>query len=66
MDYYTYSERLNYLLELIEKNRLISPKQIAESFDCSEKTIRRMINCLRLKGYSIKYCRKEMKYILEN
>ncbi len=66
MDYLTYSERLNYLLEMIEKGQLLSLKQASEKFDCSERTIRRMINMLKEQGYQIKYSRKNMKYIILN
>lgn len=64
MDYLTYTQRLDYLLELIKKGRLRSPIEIAERFECCEKTIRRMINCLREKGFDIRFCRIEKKYII--
>lgn len=66
MDYLTYSKRLDYLTEIIEKGRLQSPKQLEEKFDCSEKTVRRMINKLREKGVHVEYCRKLKKYKIEN
>jgi len=66
MDYLSYTEKLNYLLEMIEKGRLLSLKQASEKFDCSERTIRRMINRLREQGYQIKYSRKNMIYFIEN
>ncbi len=65
MDYITYSKRLDYLLELVEKGRLESPKAIASKFDCSEKTIRNMINCLREKGFEIVYCKNIKKYLIK-
>lgn len=46
MDYIAFLEKLDYLLELIEKKQVNSPKQVATMYDCSEKTIRNMINCL--------------------
>jgi len=64
MDYLTYAKRLRYTLELIKKGTLHSPNQLARKFDCSEKTVRRMINELRSEGYNIKYSRKYIKYIL--
>ncbi|HAL64648.1 MAG TPA: hypothetical protein DCP10_03640 [Bacteroidales bacterium] len=66
MDYLTYTEKLNYLLEMIEKGRLTSLQQAAEKFDCSERTIRRMINMLREQGYQIKYSRVNKKYFIES
>lgn len=65
MNYLTYTERLNYLLEMIEKGQLLSLKQASEKFDCSKRTIRRMISMLRERGYQIKYSRRNMKYIIE-
>lgn len=65
MDYLTYKKRLDYLLELISKGGVRSPKCIARRFDCTEKTIRNMINCLRDSGYNIKYCRSQGKYIID-
>lgn len=66
MDYITYSERLDYLLDLIKNEKLNSPKEIADKFDCNEKTIRNMINCLREKGYEIDYSKCKKKYYIKN
>jgi biotin operon repressor len=66
MDFITYSERLDYLLELIYKGNTSSPKQIAQKFGCCEKTARNMVNSLRQKGYPIKYDRQTAKYFIEN
>ena len=65
MDYATYTERLKQVLKKIESYRLESPRQLAEKFEVSEKTIRRMINHLRDSGYPIEYCRKNKKYLLK-
>jgi DeoR/GlpR family transcriptional regulator of sugar metabolism len=66
MDYLTYTNRLEYLSEMINKKQLSSPAEAAELFDCSEKTIRNMINRLREKGFNIKYDREEKKYLINN
>ncbi len=65
MNYLTYTERLNYLLEMIEKERLTSLQQAAEKFDCSKRTIIRMLNALREQGHDIYYCKITRKYFLE-
>ncbi|UII23442.1 HTH domain-containing protein [Fulvivirga ligni] len=65
MDHFTYSKRLSYILELIEKRRLSSPKDLTDKFGCSERTVRKMINDLRRDGHSIRYSRKNFKYFLE-
>jgi predicted DNA-binding transcriptional regulator YafY len=49
---------------MIEKGRLTSLQQAAEKFDCSQRTIRRMINTLRKQGYPIKYNRVNKKYFI--
>jgi len=66
MDYITYSERLDYLLDLIKNEKLFSPREVADKFDYSEKTVRNMINCLREKGFEIDYCKCSRKYFLKN
>lgn len=66
MDYLTYEKRLNYLEELIRKGRVDSPQSAAKIFNCTEKTIRNMINTLRDKGCQVEYCRKSMKYFINN
>jgi len=53
MDYLTYSERLNYLLEMIEKGQLLSLKQASVKFGCSESTIKRMLQTIRKQGHHI-------------
>ncbi len=65
MNYIDYTIRLKYVLELIEKGGLSSPKEVAERFECSEKTIRNMINVLREQGHNIKYSRISKKYYVE-
>jgi len=65
-DYLTYSKRLEYLLELIEKGWINTPKQICEKFNCCDKTARNMINRLRKSGFEIEYCKCRKKYYLKN
>jgi len=65
MDYLTYTERINYLITLIEKGQVKSPNCIAKRFNCTEKTIRNMINRLREQGHNIIYSKCCKKYILK-
>ncbi|MCD6090354.1 MAG: HTH domain-containing protein [Bacteroidales bacterium] len=65
MNFITYQKRLSYLLGLIEKESVHSPKQMARQFSCNEKTVRGMINKLREQGYEIAYSRKVKKYLLK-
>jgi len=66
MDYHTYSKRLQYILDLIKRGGLSSPCDLTKKFECTEKTVRKMINDLRKEGHRIKYCRKRFKYFVEN
>ena len=64
MDYLIYAERLNYLLHQIERGRVSSPNEVAEKYNCSERTVRRMINHLRAAGHEIRYCRRRLRYYI--
>lgn len=66
MNFIIYSERLDQILDLIKNGNLESPKHLSNKFECSERTVRRMINHLREKGYDIVYCQKNSKYLLKN
>jgi predicted DNA-binding transcriptional regulator YafY len=64
----TYSEKKGkekHLLYLIQHHRLISLENLASDFDCSARTIKRMIANLRHEGYAIAYCRMEFKYYIK-
>ncbi len=65
MDYLTYSERMDYLLEMIQKGRLLSLGEAADKFECSERTIKRMLCNLRMKGHEIKYCKRNRKFFTD-
>jgi len=65
MDYRSYQKRLEYVLELIQKNRFRSLEATATRFECSTRTIKRMINNLRDQGHLIEYDRLQKKYILK-
>ncbi len=57
--------RIEYLLEMIKRGRCLSLSQIADSFDCSERTVKRLISEIREEGNDIRYCRKQKKFIEE-
>lgn len=65
MDYLSYEKRLEYILELIEKNRFRSLTQVAKSFSCSTRTVKRMIAHLRETGHDVQYDRLEKKYFIK-
>lgn len=66
MDYITYEERLNYLEELASKGRLRSLAQIADKFNCSERTVSRMLYHLRYKGINIRYSSTLKKFVVDS
>jgi DeoR/GlpR family transcriptional regulator of sugar metabolism len=65
MDYRSYEKRLEYVLELISKNRFRSLEATATRFNCSTRTIKRMLNHLREKGHDIHYDRQQKKYFIK-
>jgi DeoR/GlpR family transcriptional regulator of sugar metabolism len=65
MDYRSYEKRLEYLLELIEKNRLRSLDNAAKNFGCSTRTVKRMLAHLRENGHDLQYSRLEKKYFIK-
>ena len=65
MTFQEYASRVEYLKHLIEKGQVNSPIQIAKKWDCSEKTVRRMINCLRSEGLDIIYDKTLRRYIIK-
>lgn len=64
MTYFERKEKESHLLYLIEHKRLCSLEKTANDFECSIRTLRRIINDLRREGYEIFYCRASHKYIL--
>lgn len=65
MDFRTYENRLSYLLELIEKQRLRSIGEVAKRFECSNRTIKRMLNHLRAQGHDVHYDRLQKKFVIK-
>jgi len=64
MTYLERKQKLSYLLELIDKGRCLSLRQIAYKFECSERTVKRLLTNLRDEGYSIKYCYSTRKFYI--
>ncbi len=59
-------KRLAYLIDLVDKGRLLSLKAIADKFECSDRTVKRLLADLREEGYHIIYCRRRKKFIQKN
>ncbi|WP_429380301.1 helix-turn-helix domain-containing protein [Mucilaginibacter sp. UYCu711] len=65
MDYRSYEKRLDYILELIQKNRFRTIAAAAERFGCSTRTVKRMLDHLRDRGLDIRYDRLQKKYYIK-
>lgn len=65
MDYETYLEKTNYLLEMCSKGRLISLEEAANKFGCATRTISRMLARLRRQGHPIHYDRTIKRFVLK-
>jgi DeoR/GlpR family transcriptional regulator of sugar metabolism len=65
MDYRSYEQRLDYILELLEKGRFRSLEACASRFSCSTRTIKRMLNHVRDRGNDIRYDRLQKKYYIK-
>jgi len=62
MNFLQRKKRFEYLLEIIEKGECKSSNQIAKKFNCSKRTIKRLIDELRIEGYDIEYCKSIKKF----
>lgn len=58
-------QKSDYLLEMIEKGRCVSLKQIAYTFHISRRTAKRMIAELREQGHLIAYCRSSRRFCID-
>lgn len=65
MDYRSYQKRLDYILELVQKNRFRSIEAVAKRFEVSTRTIKRMLNHLRDQGHHIQFDRQQKKYFIK-
>lgn len=66
MTYRERKEKEEHLLCLIEKGWLHSLVKVAKDFDCSVRTINRILQDLRDEGHEIQYCKTRTKYFLKN
>ncbi len=63
MSYQSYTEKLKYLLWLIEKNSG-NAKELSIKLEVSESTIKRMVAFLKEQNYAISYSRNKNSYVL--
>lgn len=62
--YLSIKQNLDILMEMLEKGELLSLKQAAQLFDCTEATITSRLNYLRESGHKIQYSRSAHKFVL--
>ncbi len=66
MGYIEFSQKLEYLEQMIRKGSTGSVDQISKHLCVSPRTVRRMVSFLRVKGYRIRYCRYSASYVDES
>jgi len=59
-------QKLEYLLEKIQKGRCLSLESIARGFCVSKRTAKRMIAELREEGHFIVYCKFSKRFCIED
>lgn len=65
MTFDEYEKKITFLRTLVETGCTGSPKELAELFNVSERTIRRMIQNLKQQELDIVFCRKRNSYIFK-
>jgi DeoR/GlpR family transcriptional regulator of sugar metabolism len=65
MTFDEYEKKMNALRTLVEKASTGSPKDLAELFNVSERTIRRMVQNLKQQELDIEFCRKRNSYLFK-
>ena len=65
MTYTERKEKEKHLLYLIEQGRLVSLTKVANNYNCSVRTVERMLKELREQGYIINFSRKSNKYFVK-
>jgi predicted DNA-binding transcriptional regulator YafY len=64
MDYITYYKRLQHIVMLARKQNTGTPKELADRYYISERTVKRMVNTLKQQGVNIQYNRNSKTYII--
>lgn len=59
-------EKLNQIEKLIAHANTGSPKDLAKKLHISERTVRRLVEKLKMKNSSIKFCRQSNSYVSKN
>jgi predicted DNA-binding transcriptional regulator YafY len=62
MNFIEKEKRINYIIELLEKGKLLSAKEMASKFSCSERTIFRLLEIVKEKGVDVNFCKIKRIY----
>jgi DNA-binding transcriptional regulator LsrR (DeoR family) len=65
MKFDEYQEKLEQLSKLIAYSNTGTPREMARRLNISERTLRRLVERLKQKDKSIKFCRRSCSYIRE-
>lgn len=66
MKFIEYAAKLETIKYLAQHKRCGTPKCLAQKLDVSERTVERMIHCLRESGFPIIYNRHRNTYEIED
>jgi len=67
MKYNATKEKLDFLLELISKERTGNADDLCSRLEVSQRTLFRYLECLREMGYPIRFCIcRNTYYLMEN
>lgn len=58
-------KKMDYLLYSIEKGRIDSLDHVADKFECSTRTVKRLLSDLREEGHDVRYDKREKKFFTE-
>lgn len=65
MKFDQYQEKLKVIEKLIQQANTGSPRELAKQLLISERTVRRLIERLKVKNKSIRFCRKSQSYLIK-
>jgi len=66
MKFEEYQEKLDQLKKLVEFANTGSPKDLAKTLHVSERTVRRLVERLKVRNHAIIFCRKSNSYVFKN
>ena len=65
MNHYDYHKKMEYLKEILQKERKCTPEILSKSFGVSRRTVVRMITCLRHDGHIVKFDHLKGTYLFD-